>query len=245
MTGSLIWTPWGLPGISSGVATFVLAAIIWRTTRSRPIRNRFSLLLVVEGIGTFFGLLGAPQFFLQAEHHHTVLSVHFMNDCLLLAFYLPALAVAVDSPMLKPFRNGIGRWLLTGYGLTLFAAVAFAEDTWVATTIPGIPGYGAPHVAELGPLMGLVFLSLAISYFYGLIATILAWRKAETEISRRKTGILALAFGARDIGAILLYVFGALMVLSGVDQSDPQSIQQAFYACLVAYTGSFIYVCLV
>jgi hypothetical protein len=37
------------------------------------------------------------------------------------------------------------------------------------------------------------------SYFYGLFATVLSWRRAETPLLRRRNGLLALALGTRDV----------------------------------------------
>ena len=238
------WTPWGLFGATGGALSLLAAITIWRTTPNRLVRNRFTLLFIAEAMMMLTGILGPPQWLLQESHAYSAMLLHFSNDCLLLAVYLPAIAVAVDSPLLRPFRHGWGRGLVVSLGIIFFIAIQVLPAEWVAQSQPGLPGYGSPYSVIFGPLIGLIFVCLVTSYVYGLVATVLVWRASSSEAQRRKNGALSLAFASRDISWGGIYLFATAVVFLGVDQSTPDMLLMGMYGIVFAYFCYIVYICL-
>jgi Na+/melibiose symporter-like transporter len=66
---------------------------------------------------------------------------------------------------------------------------------------------------------------LIVSYAYGLIATLVARGSARGPLARRRSTLLALAFGTRDLIWGALYSLALLVILFGVTErsvSDPE-----------------------
>ena len=112
-----VWTPWGVSGLIAGLVAWAAAVFILRTAPDPRIRRRFSLLLFIEGVMILTGFSGPALWIGSAEGVRLPALAHFTNDWLLLAVYLPAVAVAVDSPLLRPFRGGPGALTLVVIGL--------------------------------------------------------------------------------------------------------------------------------
>ena len=167
------------------------------------------------------GIGGPMQWFVNGQHVHFIFKLHVLNDCLLLALYLPAIAVAIDSPMLKPFREGpaLKSLALVGIGFALAVVVAPAE--WQHRTITGLPNLGTEYTITTGWLNAVIFILLVISYVYGLIATFRSWRNAQSNINKKQRGWLAAAFAVKDTTWCVLYLGGALMTILSIDSTNP------------------------
>lgn len=135
-------------------------------------------------------------------------TLHFVNDWLVLAVYLPAVAAAVDSPLLRPFRRGpaVALTALVGVGGAL--AVVGVPDAFLPDLLSTTPRrFGSPFFPVAGAAQQVGWFLLTVSYTYGLLATVVSWRQATTSLARRRAGVLSLAFGARDLafGGVFLY----------------------------------------
>ena len=74
---------------------------------------------------------------------------------------------------------------------------------------------------------------LTVSYTYGLIATIYAWRVADTAAGKRRNGLLALAFGTRDI------VWGGMFLASAIVLVfTPEALQDPMEAYIGVHVGA-------
>jgi len=206
----LSWTPWGLTGLAAGLSAWAAALFIARTAPDPQVRLRFSALLFLEGVMIMVSLAG-PMLWLNSEAAFRFAAlVHTGNDWLLIAAYLPAVSVVVDSPLLRSFRRGPGLLTVAVIGVGGAILNFAAPHLFVTGIVPAPPGFGATMLQVIGPGWNVTAGLLTASYTYGLVATILAWRRAETPISRRKAGTLALAFGVRDFfwgGMFLVLTF--------------------------------------
>jgi hypothetical protein len=123
------------------------------------------------------------------------LRLHFANDGLLIATYLPAVAVSIRSKLLLPFRPR--RAVVAMIGLALINAIfVFATPDFYLRDGPPIAGPG-PMIACSGPGVAVLFALLVVSFLLGLLATLVARRSAPGPLARRQATLLALAFGAR------------------------------------------------
>lgn len=205
--------PAGLVGLLAALFAWGAAFFIFTQVPDRRIARRFALLLTLEGL-TIFASWAGPVIWLTDLHQaHLASLLHLINDSLLIAIYLPTIAVVVNSPMVKRFGTLPWATLPLFVGLCGAIAIVVLPELFmpIGNTTPGPDGW-ITYFNSGGSLWPIIFLLLTISYTYGFIATVQAWYSAETAVSKRKNGILAIAFGTRDL------VWGG-MFLSGVVQA--------------------------
>ena len=98
-----------MPGLIAGLVAWAGAVFIFRTALDPRVRTRFTALLFLEGILALTSSAG-PVIWAGSERiARGGYLLHFMNDWLVLAVYLPAVAAAIDSPLLRPFRRSLPR----------------------------------------------------------------------------------------------------------------------------------------
>ncbi len=139
--------------------------------------------------------------------------LHLISDSILIALYLPTIAVVVNSPLVRIFATTPWALLPISVGLGGVVAVLAVPELFmpIGNTAPGPDGW-TTFFNSGGDYWPVIFLLLTLSYTYGFVATVHAWYSAESAVSKRKNGILAIAFGTRD------FVWGG-MFLSGVVQA--------------------------
>jgi hypothetical protein len=238
------WTWWGVPGFVAGSLAILLAFFLWRTARDETVRRRMTGLLLVESLVPLTGAYG-PVMLVQDERAFAAIwTVHFLNDCLLLAIYLPAVATVVPSPLLGPFRKASGRVALAS--IAAFFAILFlvAPSSWVFGVGENFAGYGTPHAPVIGPAIHLLFVTLFCSYMLGLVVTVLQWRRTPGGVGRRQAGMLALAFGTRDLLVGAMYVSYPIAIALGFDFLDPSMETAAVGSLLIGCLGTALYVLL-
>ena len=233
------WTPWGLSGLVAGVVAWIAAAFIFRTAPDPRIRRRFSLLLFIEGVMILTGSSGPPLWIGSAEGVRILSLAHFTNDWLLLAVYLPAVAVAVESPLLAPFRRGPGVWILAAVGIGGAVFALMRPELFVADVSLAPPNFGPVLLPTPGAAWPLVAILLGLSYTYGFVATLLSWRAARSPVARRRAGALSLAFGTRDLfwGGLFLGfgLFPESLPSVGLPLLQLASFALLFYVVATAY----------
>ncbi len=234
-----VWTPWGLSGLIAWLAAWLAAGFILRTAPDPRIRRRFSLLLFIEGVMIVTGFSGPTLWIASAEGVRLASLAHFANDWLLLAVYLPAVSVAVDSPLLRPFRNGPGAWILGIIGVGGAALTLIRPDLFVADVSTAPPNFGPVFLPIPGRAWPIVAVLLALSYTYGFIATLLSWLKARSPVAKRRAGALSLAFGTRDLfwGGLFLGfgLFPESVPVIGLPLTQLASFALLFYVLVTAY----------
>ena len=227
------WTPWGLPGLLAGLAAWAGAVFILRTAPDPSVRTRFAILLFLEGVLAITSSAG-PVIWMGSEHLVRVgYLLHFANDWLVLAVYLPAVAAAIDSPFLRPFRRGPALALSVLVGVGGAVAVLSSPEAFLVDLPSSMPrGFGSPFFPVAGGPQQVGWTLLTVSYTYGLMATLVSWRQAPTSLSRRRAGAFSVAFGARDLafGGVFLY---AALFFDGNISSFFIAVQLMAWALLV------------
>jgi hypothetical protein len=213
---------------------------IFRTAPDSTVRNRFTALLFLEGVLVLTSSAGPVLWVGSEPLARAGYTLHFVNDWLVLAVYLPAVAAAVDSPLLRPFRRGPAMALPVLVGVGGALAVVGFPDAFLADLSASTPRrFGSPFFPVPGGAQQVGWFLLTVSYTYGLLATVVSWRQATTSLSRRRAGALSLAFGARDLafGGVFLY---ASLLFDGTISSFFIAVQVVAWALLV-YVGLTAY----
>lgn len=206
----MTWNPWGLVGILAGAVALVAAVFIHRTAPDPRVRRRVPVLLFFEALMVLSSGAGVLLWLVSERLAWAGGLFHYLNDCLLLATYLPAVAVVVDSPLVRPFRRGPGLWLVVALGvggavLALLRPGLFVGDPALVEV------WGRPVMAVApGPAWPWIAILLSASYTWGLLATVLHWVRADNPVDRRRSGALSLAFGTRDLFWAGVFLFVAL-----------------------------------
>jgi hypothetical protein len=197
----------------SGLIALAAAVFVYRTAPDLRVAWRFGGLLALEAIMVWTSPAGPFRWLEPEGLDRFWLRLHFANDGLLIATYLPAVAVSIRSRILLPFRPR--RVVVSMIGLALINAICvFAiPDIYLGEGAP-VAGPG-PTFASAGPGIPVLFALLVISYLLGLLATLLARRSARAPLARRQATVLALAFGARDLTWGLVYALGFVAILLG------------------------------
>ena len=197
---TLGWTPFGLPGLVAAFVAWSAAVFVLRTTPDNRVRRRLALLLFAEGLMIITSIAGPLQWIQDPIWYHRVLTLHALADSLIVAAYLPTLAAVLDTRHVRFFGTSPGLWVPVGFGSACAIGSLLRPDLTWGPILPAVdPAYGALAAESVGPIESLAFALLMLSYLYGLIATLLAWKQADNALTRRRNGLLALAFGTRDI----------------------------------------------
>lgn len=222
-----------MPGLIAGLAAWCGAVFIFRTAPDSTVRTRFTALLFFEGVLVLTSSAG-PVLWVGSERlARAGYAIHFVNDWLVLAVYLPAVAAAVDSPLLRPFRRGPALALPAVVGVGGALAVVGFPEVFLSDLVSSTPRrFGSPFFPVAGGAQQVGWFLLTVSYTYGLLATLVSWRLATTSLSRRRAGALSLAFGARDLafGGVFLY---AALFFDGNISSFFIAVQMIAWALLV------------
>lgn len=206
---------------------------IFRTAPDPSVRARFTALLILEGVLALTSSAGPVVWVGSERMARAGYMLHFVNDWLVLALYLPAVAAAIDTPLLRPFRRGWALVLPVLVGVGGAVAVLVRPDAFLLDLVASTPRkFGSPYFPVAGGAQQAGWFLLTVSYTYGLVATLVAWRTATTSLSRRRAGALSLAFGARDLafGGVFLY---ASLFFDGTISSFFIAVQLMAWALLV------------
>jgi len=188
----------GILGLVAVAACWALAVVLYRVSTPGTVARKLFVLLVVEG----FTLVSAgfPEFafglpediFLAHPRLYFVLgAIHHLGDAAMVALYPPFLAMALNTKLTRPFADVRVRSGLAIVALALGLNVVF------------FPSPTAPS---------LLYSTVTLVFVFALVASIHAWRTAQSSIVRRRAGTFALAFGLRDLGWGMSYgIFTWLM----------------------------------
>jgi hypothetical protein len=195
-------------GILAVAMCLAFAVTLWRVGSSGSVARKLSLLLVIEGITLLSaGYVGKvlslrEEFFL--EHPNWVqieFVLHTFGDCLMLALYPVFLATALQTKLVRPFAHK-----RVQIGLAIVAIASFIA-------------------VQLGPLefgAVLLYLMLALTFAFALVASTHAWLSASAGITRDRARIFVVAFGVRDLCWGFIYLDSILSILSGRYMVEPE-----------------------
>lgn len=197
------------------VMCWALATVLYRVSTPGSVARKLSFLLVVEGatLGSsgYIDLLLTPA----VRSHHLYQAwfdgefvVHTLGDCSMLALYPPFLAAALQTNLTRPFA---GRRMRAGLAVASVALFCVVQLT--ALKIGG----------------SLLYVALALVFWFALVASIRAWRTA-TEPARTRARSFALAFGWRDLCWGYVYVVAVWQLWAGTMAEVPDSASDPTYA---------------
>ncbi|MEP6938903.1 MAG: hypothetical protein ABI846_04000 [Rudaea sp.] len=195
-----------------GILAFIAVAMCWafavvlfRAGERGSVARKLALLMVVESIG--LGSSGSIEFlfgplddFYRRQPWFTLVEMilHVLGDAGMLVLYPPFLAVALQTPLSRPFA-GRGARIAIGIGAAMiFLALVFPlAVNLLNSTPPDFPRLAAPA--------GILYVLMSALFAFAFIASLDAWRRS-TGAARKRARIFAIAFGIRDVCWGLVYV---------------------------------------
>lgn len=218
----------GMLAIVALAMCWVLARVLYRVGTPGGVARRLSLLLVIEGItlitAGYLDMLLTPAVTARpwyAGWFKAEFVVHTLGDCSMLALYPPFVAMALGTPLTRPMAHRRAQ-----VGLAVTAAVLFFL---VLTTTMRV---GAT----------LLYIGLAVVFWFALIGSIHAWSIAEGD-PRNRARSFAIAFGIRDLCWGFVYALATWGIWQGTMAETPSDPNDPTY--LVYLLGTLLAVPLV
>jgi hypothetical protein len=223
----------GLLGVLAVFTCWSLATVLFRVASTSAVTRMLASLLLVEGAALVANGYIDMLLTSQVRAHPSYASwlhfeevVHTLGDCAMLALYPPFLGMALQTRLTRRLAHKPVRIAFAAVAAVLFIAVF---------TTP----------LEIGA--ATLYFLVATLFSFALIASILAWRDAETAVKRARARSFTIAFGFRDIcwtivygGAIWLIFAGKYAIVDTSAKDDLVAALDAVYAC-----GTLFYVPLV
>ncbi|MEA3201829.1 MAG: hypothetical protein QOE90_3257 [Thermoplasmata archaeon] len=203
----LQWDALGAIGLVAALLALGMALFLLRIGHGNENNRRLALVLAAEGIhiGVFNGMLA---FVVNGADALPMLRLGLAALAVLPFAYLAFLA-GLDSPLVKPLRARPAQLGLLALGLAAGAAVAFRADLFFQPQDLVDPASGATVTVVVPTLK--FFMLEAVAYvidLFALVASLEAYLRAPTGVSRGRARAFAIAFGVRDAvsAAFLVYV---------------------------------------
>lgn len=198
-------------------------------------------MLLLEAIDVLSSFSAAPFLTQDAAAVFAASIVHFATDIAVLAAYLAFMALALDTPLVRPLRGRAAPIILA-----LIAVGAMALVTLNPYAMGGpstATGYRpAPWETELGPSVWTLWATMAVVFTYGLIAAIDAWLRSGSPTARSRAGTYLLAFGARDAGWMVVFAILTYWGLGGVlPLRVAVALPQVYAGVLLVYVALLAY----
>jgi hypothetical protein len=231
----LTWTFWATPSLLTGLTAWAEAVVVIRTAPERSLNRRLALLLFLEGI---VANLGSVSFLIQDPWTAQLFFSVLLAALATLPFQYPAfLAVAVDSPLVRPFRSR------TAFGLlALCSAVAAA---WLLASPNTFMGelYSPPWATwnfHFRPAGARLAQFLGLASLLGLVAALDGFRRSRPgTAARSRAKWFAIAFGIRDaytgLTFVLYPVLRPIPVWGDFIYNPGWELALFFYVLLLAY----------
>ncbi|MEM7415305.1 MAG: hypothetical protein AAF389_07400 [Gemmatimonadota bacterium] len=232
----MTWTWWGVPGVVVLPISLGLALFLARTLSVGQVNRRLATVLVLEGLSASLTL--GFLFYLPDPNHVRVAVALGMCAWTALQFqYLSFLGVAVDTPLVRPFSTAFGRRTLSVMSV-LGGVLILLNPQFIVGELYD-PGW-APWNFQLTPMGSAIVASYAAMSFFGLIAALSAFLRADRGSSARNQALwFMIAFGFRD--AFMAVLLGAYPILRPVPfwgdlvYNPIQALVYLIYQCLLAY----------
>jgi hypothetical protein len=223
----------GVLGVLAVLTCWSLAAMLFRVASANAVTRMLAYLLVVEGItlasNGYVDMLLTSAVRAQPGYASWLRFeevVHTLGDCAMLALYPPFLGMALKTNLTRRFADRPVRLGLAAAAAVLFVAV-FTTPLQVDATA--------------------LYLSVAILFSFALVASILAWRGAETAAARSRARSFTIAFGFRDICWTIAYGGAIWLIFAGKYAITETRANDALVATLNAIyaVGTLLYVPLI
>lgn len=206
--------PRGILALIAVAMCWSLAVVLFRVGNPGSVARKLSLLLIIEGVTLVSSssvdfLLASPVDF-WARHpglSRAEMWVHTMGDCGMLLLYPPFLAIALRTPLTRPFANGRVQIALAGVSIALVFLVMLTP-------------------LQIGGT--LLYVALSLVFGFALVASIQAWRAA-SGAARIKARVFVLAFGFRDVCWGILYGLAVWELWTGTYTFVSEPVQLRYF----------------
>lgn len=213
----LEWDPLGAAGAALFALHFVIAGFVLFSAPGRPANRWLAPVLVLEafpGEGGLFALLFTDPGVRYALGSGVAEPAGVAFTILLLGF----LGIALETPLVYPFRRRAVRWSLIVTAVLAAGALVLA------------PGAGA-YDWFLFPITLLVVL-------FSVVAAIDAYRRTPPgTLVRKRARAYLLAFGTRDVAII----WAILSLIARADASPPLWFDITWITLILLYLGFLVY----
>jgi hypothetical protein len=226
---------WAIIPVLAVLTAWAVGLAVLRWAPGQPVSRRLGALLFVEGLAVVTTELAPPLLMTGSERVAVFISlVHAAADLLVPVLYLPFLGTALGVPLVRPFRSRRAGVAFTVVGLVGLAAIAAFPSAFVAEAIPVPPGEPARWLFSWGPAWQVLALGLVSAYTLGLVASVSALRRAQSDVARRQALIFLWAFGLRDLvwGGIYLI---AMFAVNSLTPTRLAMLGQAYAGSLLVY----------
>jgi hypothetical protein len=213
------WHPWALTGIVAAVVAWLMAWFIFVATPNRALAWRAAALMFVEGAAVLTSGAGAALLAASSDAYRNAVLVHFGVDWLFVAVYLPFLARALDLRILRFFKAPLVEVALVLTGLAGAISVLLVPEWYVGDVVAEVGGSAFRWLYAPGPVWSYLGGFLGLIFICGFLLSLVAWRRARAELSRRRARVFSLAFGVRALvwgGIYLLAAFASARLTPGM-----------------------------
>ena len=232
----LVWTWSGIPGVFSFIAAWTCAFFALRADPRRAINRMLCLILILEGLFSG-GMTGLLFFFGNPSIVIAIVTVGASAMVALTFQYLYFLAVALDSPLVKPFRSRTAMILL-GISSLLAVILVFAMPERFYSELYH-PGW-APWNSQIIDLGAKALQLLGAVYLFGFVVSVTAFYTARKGSAARNRAMwFAIAFGVRDtyvgIAQLLYPIIRPIPFWGDFVYNQSTAIAYSVYILLLAY----------
>ncbi len=155
--------------------------------------------------------------------------IHQASDWLLIAIYVPFIAMTLDSPLVVPFKGRTTRTaMLVVGGLVALSMFFLPDDTREAFRVP-------------------FYIVISVVLAWGFAAAIHSWYIATSEAKRARARAFTLAFGCRDVlwtwsfAMNVAYVYGYIGAGGPGSGSWPVFVPLPYEAAVIIYVPLVAY----
>ncbi len=198
-----VWNPLAIVPTICLIVGAVLAWLIYAAAPTRPTNRRLAIVIAVEGVtwATGAGLLYVM------DHREAAWAMQgvFVTGVLGLPWLYLLFLSTLETPLVAFLRPRFVQWMLV-------ATLVGIEAYWLthtSTFMPDIVAFPdvwyAAYEVVLGPAMERAFQFMGLISLFALVTTISTFRRAKTDIARRRAKAYAWAFGARDVGFLMVF----------------------------------------
>jgi len=218
----LVFDSYGLAGIGGFVATSAMAAFVWMRAGGASVNRHLAILLVAEGIAV---LTSGLDFFFAARADRRALGImHFMADASLPPLYLLFLSHALDIPAARPLRSHAGHVVLWALAIAgpVFVMI-YDRQFLVGDTTPG-------------PWLAGLFAYVTSAFVLGIVAALVAFRRARMPSARARARAFLVAFTFFDLVWGSIYGVGAAIAVG----SMPSTVNEEMLVLYALATPIFV-----
>lgn len=238
-----MWTPWAIPAALLLCFAWVVAALAYATAPRRAVNRLLALVLFFEGAG--LGLGGVLGFSLTAREWF-VASTILGNMCIaaLVPLYPAFLGVALDTPLVRPFRPRGAQAALLATAVLFAATYAAAPGLFIAG-VRADPAGVSTWSYDATRLDDLVTFAFGLVSVFGLVAAISAWRRAAAgTLARLRARSFVMAFGIRDgyfafLVLVVVPIFAAIRPEGELRTPEQILAAKAAYLLLMASLAAY------